>query len=413
VEGQRQEYLKLTRQAARRLQLRLDLAEKPLEDDNAIQAFVEKIQAEKPHGVLLILQHIGVWPWAERTAGAGVPTLVFAPIGTSFTGHIASFSRRTGVHVVSSLDFGAVEMGLRMIRARRMFEESRILVVAGQERNETVLDPLGTKVRYLPRRTFPELFEAMPVTEEVRALAEDMRREARRIVEPTEQDRLNAARVYTTTKRLLTDESANAITMDCLGMVAGRVVPTPPCMAWSALQDQGITAGCEADLFGAVSLMLPSYLLDKPGFMNDPVAETAKNLLIAAHCTCGTRLNGFAQPREPYILRSHSESNLGVSMQVLWREGQPVTLVRFEGPSRLILDTGTVVGNVETPPAGGCRTSFEIQMDQVEDSRDVLGFHQVVFYGNHRRDVEAFCQLYDIEVVHSPDRRRQGDTVRG
>jgi len=26
----------------------------------------------------------------------------------------------------------------------------------------------------------------------------------------------------------------------------------------------------------------------------------------------------------------------------------------------------------------------------------------VVFYGNHRRDVEAFCQLYGINVVHSP-----------
>jgi hypothetical protein len=25
-----------------------------------------------------------------------------------------------------------------------------------------------------------------------------------------------------------------------------------------------------------------------------------------------------------------------------------------------------------------------------------------VFYGNHRRDVEAFCQLYGMNVVHSP-----------
>ena len=41
------------------------------------------------------------------------------------------------------------------------------------------------------------------------------------------------------------------------------------------LQDQGITAGCEADLFGATSMMLTSYLLDRPGYMNDPVAETA------------------------------------------------------------------------------------------------------------------------------------------
>jgi hypothetical protein len=39
----------------------------------------------------------------------------------------------------------------------------------------------------------------------------------------------------------------------------------------------------------------------------------------------------------------------------------------------------------------------------VEDARDVMGFHQVVTLGNHRRIVEAFCQLYGIKVVHSPE----------
>jgi len=157
--------------------------------------------------------------------------------------------------------------------------------------------------------------------------------------------------------------------------------------------------------------LLVSYLFDKPGFMNDPVPETAKNLLIAAHCTCGTRLNGFSRAREPYILRSHSESNLGVAMEVLWQAGQPVTLVSFQNPNQLILDTGTVVGNVQTPPAGGCRTSFEIKMDRVEDARDVLGFHQVVFYGDHRREVEAFCQMFGVRVIHSPERSPEREEV--
>jgi hypothetical protein len=51
------------------------------------------------------------------------------------------------VYVISSLEWPAVEDGLRMIRAKRMFEESRILWIKGNERNETVLDRLGTKVR--------------------------------------------------------------------------------------------------------------------------------------------------------------------------------------------------------------------------------------------------------------------------
>jgi len=43
-----------------------------------------------------------------------------------------------------------------------------------------------------------------------------------------------------------------------------------------------------------------------------------------------------------------------------------------------------------------------VEMDRVEDARDVLGFHQVVFYGNHRRDLQNFCQMYGIKVVNSP-----------
>ena len=93
--------------------------------------------------------------------------------------------------------------------------------------------------------------------------------------------------------------------------------------------------------------MLTSYLFDKPGFMNDPVPETVDNLLLAAHCVCGTKLDGFDGPRERHILRSHSESDLGVSPQVLWKEGRPATLVRFQNPNELILNTGEAPAKIQ------------------------------------------------------------------
>ena len=91
-----------------------------------------------------------------------------------------------------------------------------------------------------------------------------------------------------------------------------------------------------------------------------------------------------------------------MSVQVLWPQSAPVTLIRFQSANELIVDTGTVVSNVATPPAGGCRTSLELRMDDIEDARDVLGFHQVVTLGTHRRMVEAFCQVMGITIVHSP-----------
>lgn len=403
LEGHQKNYLSKLRASAAKLGIDLDLVEKPIQDEAGMTALLNQVKAQKPHGLFTLLQHMNCWGWADRLSReSGTPHIVFAPIGVSFTGHVAEISRRPGTYVASTLDWSAAEAGLRMVVAKRMFEESRILWIHSNQRNETVMERLGTKIRAIPRDTFNQEFDKQEATEEVQDVASDMRRHAKRIVEPTREDCVNAARAYVTAKRLLTKEGANALSMDCLGMVGAKLVPTPPCGAWTILQDEGITAGCEADLHGATSLMLTSYLLNRPGYMNDPVAETAKNLLIAAHCTSGTRLNGFDKPRAPHILRDHSESSLGVSMQVLWPKEQPVTLVRFTGPNELILDTGTVVSNVDTPPAGGCRTSIEIAMDDVEDARDVLGFHQVVVLGNHRREVKAWCQLMGIRVIHSP-----------
>ncbi len=404
VEGHRAEYARVFSEAAKRVGVELRQEELPLENDDAVDAFVKKLNSEKPNALLVHVQHLYVWRRVDALARAGVPTIIFAPIGMAFTPHVREISRRPGVHVISSLETSALEQAFRMIRAKHQLEQTRVLVVAGDKRQETVLERLGTKIRYVPRPSLHELFQRMPVTDEVREVAKKMGQGAQKIVEPSPDDLLNAARSYITAKRLMQDESSHAITTDCLGMVSAKTVPTPPCMAATLFQNAGVTYGCEADLFAAISLMFVSYLFDRPGFQNDPVPETVRNLLIAAHCTCGTRLNSFDQPPEPYILRSHSESDLGVSMQVLWREGQPVTLVRFQNPNELILDTGTVVGNVNTPPAGGCRTSVEIAMDRVEDARDVLGFHQAVFYGDHRRDVEAFCQMYGIRVINSPEK---------
>ncbi len=403
LDKHQQTYRSQLEKSAQALGVDVALESTPISTKEGLAAWTSKIASTAPDAVLVMLQHMQCWNWVTQLAQEiSVPVLVFAPVGTAFTGHVDGASRLPHVHVMSTMAWSAVEDSLRMVRAKRMFEETRVLWIHANNRNETVLDRLGVKVRAIPRDTFNLRFDKQAVTEEVQDVASQLRKDAHNIVEPTEEDVVNCARAYVTAKRLLADEKANALSMDCLGMVGSRLVPTPPCGAWTLLQDQGITAGCEADLFGAMSLMMTSYLLDRPGYMNDPVPETYRNLLIAAHCTSGTRLDGFDQPPAPFVLRDHSESSLGVSTQVLWPEGKPITLVRLTGTDEMIIDTGTVVGNVDTPPAGGCRTSVEIAMDDVEDCRDVKGFHQVVTLGNHRRILEDFCELYGIRHIHSP-----------
>jgi hypothetical protein len=82
---------------------------------------------------------------------------------------------------------------------------------------------------------------------------------------------------------------------------------------------------------------------------------------------------------------------------VLWPEGEAITLMTFQGPKKILVATGHVVANVNTPPAGGCRTSTEYHIDNVADSRDCQGFHQLFLLGRHERLLQAYAQLAGLE----------------
>jgi hypothetical protein len=38
-------------------------------------------------------------------------------------------------------------------------------------------------------------------------------------------------------------------------------------------------------------------------------------------------------------------------------------------------------------------------INEVQDVCDVKGMHQTVFYGDHARQLRAFCQMCNIQVV--------------
>jgi hypothetical protein len=67
--------------------------------------------------------------------------------------------------------------------------------------------------------------------------------------------------------------------------------------------------------------------------------------------------------------------------------------------AQMIASAGKVVENIAVPPAGGCVVSVMVELDGVRDLLDYPGFHQIFFYGDHKRDLSAFAQLYGIERV--------------
>jgi hypothetical protein len=145
------------------------------------------------------------------------------------------------------------------------------------------------------------------------------------------------------------------------------------------------------------------YLFDRPGFQQDPVAETARRAIIGAHCTCPTKLHGFDQRPEPFEVRHH-HGQRDATVRPIWREGQRVTCLDVlcgngERPTKLIVSCGRVLGNVSVPPAGGCVVSVMVEFDNVDDVLTYPGFHQLFFYGDYKQPLVDFCRLYNLEAM--------------
>jgi len=402
IKARRKQYTKVLTDAAKKLGVNLEILDGALHDTKAADAFLAGLKKSPPDGIVLVNMSLNKgWRPINKIAKerGKIPTIVFSPMGTSFTKHLQATRSIPGAFVGATQDVEWLSFGLRMLNTIRQMKDTRICIVRRKESSDKKLDAIGTTLHYIPASRFLEELKKVKESDEVRAIADYYTKTARKIVEPTKKDILDAAKNYVVCRRLMTAEKCQGFSMDCLGPVGRRQMP-PPCLAFMRLRDEGIVGACEADWNAAISSRLTHLLFERPGFMQDPAPNTVKNTLMGAHCTCGAKLRGFDKKPEPFILRSHSESNLGVSPQVVWPIGEKATIMKFVGPGKMILGTGKVVANIDTPPSGGCRTSAELTVDGVADSRDVKGFHQLFILGDLANMFKAYGQLAGIKVEH-------------
>ena len=104
------------------------------------------------------------------------------------------------------------------------------------------------------------------------------------------------------------------------------------CLTFSKLNDQGLVGGCEGDIDSTLTMLLFSYAFRVPGFISDPVIDTAKNALVHFHCTSATKMDGPCGKRLPFRIRTQTDSRGGVALEVEHRVGQPVTCAKLVEP---------------------------------------------------------------------------------
>lgn len=371
-----------------------------------VQQVIREIETKKPDGLLLVMFYNNSLKDADQllqTADKlGIPVVFYIGLGVKH-GSVKTY-RRPGVYLIQSLDnFEAIEQGLRMINTKKLMAQSKLLSIteapAPREGTESFL---GTKVRVIPFARYVEEFKRIAVGEETRKFIRRFTGGAKEIRGVTKDALENAARAHFALKRLLADENADGVAMNCLrrGMLK-------PCVSFSALNSELIPAACENDLNATYTQILGQRLVGRPGFQHNPCYETERNHYYASHCTCATKLHGPDSRELPYLLRRFAHTNEGsCAIQVFWKEGDPVTMVRYypgvaaeKKPPALDVYAGRVVKSLPMPPAAGCTTNVEIEITDREDAGMVSGHHNLLFCGDFARQFRVFAQLYKMQLA--------------
>jgi hypothetical protein len=401
-------YSSKLKETSNNLKISFDLKPVPLYSLEETASWVKEAKDAKADGLMLVLldrqQH--AWPSAKLAAESGIPIVIYSPLGSSFTTNTVGLAEKPGCVIYATNDFRQPAFGMKMLEAGTRIKKSRCVVIRGDKRYEQALKDTGINLQYIPAKSFMDEYQALPVTKDIEAMADEYIRMAKKIQYATRQDVINGIKSYRVAGKILENEKADAISMDCLGAL-GQTDISLPCIAWSRMNDDGIPAACEADQGAIATHIMVQYLFDRPGFQQDPVADTSDDTLIGAHCSSPTRLNGFNNPPEPFDL-VHHHGNRDAVPRTVWKVGQRITCLDVlteesneSNPSKFLISTGTVVENMSVPPSGGCVVSIKVKMDGNQKVLTFPGFHQLFFYGDYRKELTEFCQLYKFgaEVV--------------
>ncbi|MBQ3210921.1 MAG: fucose isomerase [Oscillospiraceae bacterium] len=195
-----------------------------------------------------------------------------------------------------------------------------------------------------------------------------------------------------------------------IGALASRCWPdfftafgTPVCSVLSMLNDEGIAAACEADVYGALSMWVGMELSGQPTFFGDPVSlDEGDNTITFWHC--GAAACSLARCDTGAAVGVHPNRKIGPAMDFGCKAIEEVTVFRIgrepDGTFRFFITEGEALDK----PKQFIGTSIVVKTG--EDCRSIVeqsvldGFepHFAVISGRHGDTLEILARMFGFEV---------------
>jgi len=284
----------------------------------------------------------------------------------------------------------------------KRFRESRFLIV-GTGKSGRQQDFLGAKGNYIGFDEFRAVYDKVD-RDEAAQWAKRWAEKAEKVVEPTAEWLHKAGAVYLATLEFLKKHGTDSVTMNCLGGFLSGQLPAYPCLGFMQILDDGGQGVCQAMPDDTLSMLMARILTGRPGYVSNPVLDTARNQVIYSHCVATTKAFGPTGQTSAFRIRTlHDRDPRGACGQSLLPEGYMTTSFRTGlADKKMIIHQAKAVGNLDANR--GCRTQLvaEVRGDigkMFDQWGAAFDWHRVTVYGDVKEPLVEFAKALGLGII--------------
>ena len=216
-----------------------------------------------------------------------------------------------------------------------------------------------------------------------------------------EKNRLDFARLY--------KAYAEYVRENGIGAIASRCWPdfftsfgTPVCTVLGILNDLGVTAACEADMYGALSMWIGQKFSGRPVFFGDPVSlDEKENTVTFWHC--GTAACSLARTDTGALIGEHCNRHIGPTLEFGTQAFKNAVIFRIHRDNEGKFSFYTAEGEALDRPKQFLGTTTVIRLK--ENAKDLVyrsvkaGMepHYAVVYGDVAKELEILGNMLGLE----------------
>ena len=293
-------------------------------------------------------------------------------------------------HIASMLKHIAV-----IINAYNNLKDNRLGVIGGAS-SWLIASPIEPKVIYqnfkinVVKIKMSELDELIKETEGEMLDQNDIPHSNELINKYQDKEVIHQALViYVAIKKLVKKYDLKGLTIRCFYLL--KKYKNTACLALALLNEEGVTAGCEGDIFSLLTMHVVNALTERSSFMANPSKFNYEDhSLLLAHCTVPLNMTSS------YSLTTHFESGLGIGVRGEMPEGR-ITICKI-APDYSLDNCVCLSANIKDNPhlEGYCRTQITVSLGEeglLELLKASFGNHLIVSYGDVYQDFFPLLSL--------------------